>query len=221
MTGMTTELKHWRQSQRRRLIDARKALNEDDRSVRNQAITDLLIQGFAALAGTHIGFCWPIANEPEPRFVIRSWREQGSRVALPVVVAPRTPLQFREWWPGAPTEKGVYDIPYPVGTDELTIQAALVPVNGYDRQGYRLGYGGGFFDRTLGSLPQKPVSIGLGYEIARMETIDPQPHDIPFDFIVTEAGIGARMGERLEAVDPVEADGIVRQLQRERGFATE
>lgn len=210
----------WRRSERKRLIEARKALAEDDRRERNRAIDASLEQGFPALAGTTIGFCWPIAAEPEPRFAVRRWREQGSRAALPVVVAPRTAMEFREWWPGAPTEKGVYDIPYPVGTEVLQPQAALVPVNGFDAGAYRLGYGGGFFDRTLASLPTKPVCIGLGYEIARLETIYPQPHDIPFDFIVTEAGIHVSDGGELRMIDAAEADTRVRRLQQERGFAT-
>lgn len=137
------------------------------------------------------------------------WREQGSRAALPVVVAPRTPMEFREWWPGAPTEKGVYDIPYPVGTEVLRPQAALVPVNGFDAGAYRLGYGGGFFDRTLASLPIRPVCIGLGYEMARLPTIHPQPHDVSFDFIVTEAGIHVAGVGGLRTIDADEADAAL------------
>lgn len=218
MNDTDVDWRAWRRSERKRLIEARKALAEDDRRERNRAIDAALEQGFAALAGTTIGFCWPIAAEPEPRFAVRRWREQGSRAALPVVVAPRTPMEFREWWPGAPTEKGVYDIPYPVGTLSLTPQAALVPVNGFDAGACRLGYGGGFFDRTLASLAIKPVCLGLGYEIARLETIYPQPHDIPFDFIVTEAGIHVAGEDGLRTIDPAEADDRVRRLQQERGL---
>lgn len=209
----------WRRDERRRLIAARKALSDEDRRTRNNAIDEHLASGFGALAGSNIGFCWPIAAEPEPRFAVRRWREQGSRSALPVVVAPRTPLQFREWWPGAPTEKGVYDIPYPVGTEVLAPEAALVPVNGFDQEAYRLGYGGGFFDRTLAALARKPVCLGMGYEIARLETIYPQPHDIPFDFIVTEAGIHVSADGRLERIGPEAAAMRVRELQAERGLA--
>lgn len=218
MNDTDFDWREWRRGERKRLIEARKALPEDDRRERNRVIDAALEQGFAALARTIIGFCWPIAGEPEPRFAVRRWREQGSRAALPVVVAPRTPMEFREWWPGAPTEKGVYDIPYPVGTLTLTPQAALVPVNGFDAGAYRLGYGGGFFDRTLASLPVKPICLGLGYEVARLETIYPQPHDIPFDFIVTEAGIHVAGEGKLRTIDAVEADERVRWLQQERGL---
>jgi hypothetical protein len=73
----------------------------------------------------------------------------------------------------------------------------LLPMNGWDRQGYRLGYGGGFFDRTLASLKKRPVVIGVTYEMARMETIFPQPWDIPVDYVVTEAGVYRRDPEGL------------------------
>ncbi len=65
----------------------------------------------------------------------------------------------------------------------------LIPLVGFDAQGYRLGYGGGYFDRTLAALSPRPRTIGVGFELGRLATIDPQPHDIPFDIIVTEAGI--------------------------------
>ncbi len=219
MTHETFDWQAWRREERRRLIAAREGLDEGDRRARNRAIDELLSTGFGALAGSTIGFCWPISAEPEPRFAVRRWREQGSRAALPVVLAPRTPLEFREWWPGAPTEKGVYDIPYPVGTERLEPEAALVPVNGFDVGAYRLGYGGGFFDRTLAALTRKPVCLGLGYEIARLKTIHPQPHDIPFDFIVTEGGIHVSADGRLERIDPAAADARVRELQARRGLA--
>lgn len=202
----------WRREARRALIGARRALSDDDRRRRNTAIDASLRDAFAALGGHTVGFCWPFGGEPEPRFAVRRWREAGSRAALPVVVAPRTPLEFREWWPGVAMAAGVYDIPYPIGTDVLEPEAAVVPVNGFDAAGYRLGYGGGYFDRTLAALPRRPVCIGLGYEVARLRTIHPQPHDVPFDFIVTESGIEARDGERLERVGAEEADARVRAL---------
>lgn len=191
----------WRRDQRQKLIGARRALDPGDRAARNTAIDESLEIAFADAGGAVIGFCWPFAAEPEPRFAVRRWREAGSRAALPVVVAPRMPLEFREWFPGAPMERGVYDIPYPTGTDILAPEVALVPVNGFDRRGFRLGYGGGFFDRTLAVMQPRPVCIGLGYEIARLATIHPQPHDIPFDFVVTEAGIEARIDGQLRVVE--------------------
>ena len=76
--------------------------------------------------------------------------------------------------------------------------SVLVPMLGFDDAGYRLGYGGGFFDRTLAELESRPIVIGIAYEIAHLDTIHPQPHDIPVDWVVTERGIYRRDGERLE-----------------------
>src|SRR6185436_2040899 len=101
---------------------------------------------------------------------------------------------FRAWWPGAPMTAGVYDIPIPDGTAIVAPDAAIVPMNGFDAQGYRLGYGGGYFDRTLASMSPRPLAIGVSYEFARLATIYPQPHDVAMDFVVTEAGLHAVKG---------------------------
>jgi 5-formyltetrahydrofolate cyclo-ligase len=87
----------------------------------------------------------------------------------------------------------VWDIPIPIERQAVRPTALLVPLVGFDRQGYRLGYGGGYYDRTLAAMDPKPLIIGIGYEIGRLETIHPQPHDVPMDAIVTEAGV-ARFG---------------------------
>lgn len=117
--------------------------------------------------------------------------------ALPVVVAPRTPLLFREWHPGVELAKGPLDIPYPANSSAVTPSGVLLPMNGWDRQGYRLGYGGGFFDRTLASLKERPLVIGVTYEMARMQTIHPQPWDVPLDYVVTERGVYRRDASEL------------------------
>ena len=205
----------WRRVRRRSLIEARRALAEADRRERNTMIDAALRQGFGPLAGHDVGFCWPFAAEPEPRFAVRRWRDAGSRVALPVVVAPRTPLEFRQWWPGAPMGEGVYGIPYPVDTPVLHPAAALVPVNGFDDNGFRLGYGGGYFDRTLAAMDPRPVTIALGYETARIPTIHPRSHDIPLDFFVSEAGIVVREPDGVRRVDPGEAASLVRTRLKE------
>lgn len=204
----------WRKARRRELIERRRGLEPEDLKQRSAAIDRWLAGGFGPVAGHRVGFCWPFAAEPDPRFAVRRWREGGSRAALPVVVAPRTPLEFREWWPGAPMERGVYDIPYPVDTPVCIPEVALVPVNGFDRNGYRLGYGGGYFDRTLASYEQRPLCIGLGFEIAWMDTIFPRDHDIPFDFMVTEAGIYQRVDGWLVAVDVADAQAAASQRLR-------
>lgn len=191
----------WRRDKRRELIAARRALTASERAARNTAIDGLLESGFTPVGGRAIGFCWPFAGEPEPRFAVRRWRRAGSRAALPCVVAPRTPIEFREWWPGVAMAAGVYGIPTPQNTTLLAPEVVLMPVNGFDARGYRLGYGGGYFDRTLAAMPCQPLKVGLGYELARLDSIMPQAHDIPLDAIVTEAGIEWRMDGHLQPID--------------------
>lgn len=99
------------------------------------------------------------------------------------------PLIFRRWRAGEPLVRGVWNIPVPADGPELTPDVVIAPLVGYDRQSYRLGYGGGFFDRTLAALQKKPRAIGVGYSRAAMTTIYPLAHDVPMDMIVTEEGI--------------------------------
>jgi 5,10-methenyltetrahydrofolate synthetase len=186
------ELKAWRKSERARLIAAREAL--DARTVENfrHAIDAHLERAFPGLARAAVAFCWPIRNEYDARHLAKGLRATGATTALPVVVAPRTPLVFREWHPGVELAKGALGIPYPVGSRELAPQAVLLPMNGWDDQGYRLGYGGGFFDRTLAALSARPTVIGVAYEMARLPTIHPQSWDVPVDYLVTERGVYRR-----------------------------
>jgi 5,10-methenyltetrahydrofolate synthetase len=212
-----TDLPAWRKARRAELLAAREAIALAVRRSRSETITQFLNAVFDVLAGSCIGFCWPFKGEPDPRFFVHAMRQRGSRSALPVVVAKKQPLEFREWWPGAPTTPGVFDLPIPQGTEILHPQALLVPPVGFDAQGYRLGYGGAFFDITLASMSPQPLKIGIAFEVSRMPTIYPQPYDIPMDFIVTENGVAQVQGGRLVAMsDLAQARAIAGQLLRER-----
>jgi 5,10-methenyltetrahydrofolate synthetase len=184
----------------------------------NAAISAHIESGFALLAGMTVGFCWPFQGEFDARFAIRDFRARGAVAALPVVIAKATPLQFRTWWPGAPMTAGVYGIPIPDGTTLVVPDAAIVPMNGFDAQGYRLGYGGGYFDRTLAATMPPSLAIGVSFELARLATIYPQPHDIAMDFVVTEAGIHAVTGGRLARIVAAECSERAQRLCEQRGL---
>ena len=192
-----TTLKSWRRSERERLIAARLAIAPTVLDSWRRRIDGYLERSFPGLARCRLAFCWPIRGEYDARHLARTLRTRGALTALPVVVAPRTPLMFREWHPGIELAKGALDIPYPVNSQELTPDAVLLPMNGWDAQGYRLGYGAGFFDRTLASLAKKPLTIGISYELARMPSIHPQAWDLPMDYVVTERGVYRRDPEGL------------------------
>ena len=193
----TVALKSWRKAERERLIATRAALPPDTLDAWRRRIDTALERSFPGLARCRLAFCWPIKGEYDARHLARTLRSRGALTALPVVVAPRQPLVFREWHPGVTLAKGALDIPYPVGSAEVTPEAVLLPMNGWDMQGYRLGYGAGFFDRTLASLAKRPVVIGISYELGRLDTIHPQAWDIPMDYVVTERGVYRRDGEAL------------------------
>ena len=212
------QIKDWRKQQRAALIARRTAVPQDMLRQWNASISELIANGFPMLAGMTIGFCWPFKSEFDARFVIRRFRERGATAALPAVVATAQPLQFRKWWPGAPMTPGVYDIPIPDGTELVVPDAAIVPMNGFDEQGYRLGYGGGYFDRTLAAAEPRPLAIGTSFEIARLPTIQPRPHDIAMDFIVTEAGLHAVAGSQMVCIDAEECHSRAQRLCDERGL---
>ena len=117
-----------------------------------------------------------------------SYEVQGQTVELPVVVRRAAPMEFRPWRPGIRMVPGIWNIPVPAEGDPVLPDTLLVPLVGFDARGYRLGHGGGYYDRTLATMPRRPRTIGIGFESLRLATIHPQPHDIPMDLIVTEAG---------------------------------
>lgn len=117
---------------------------------------------------------------------------EGWQTALPVVMAKGAPLTFRAWAPGEPTGRGIWDIHIPLETaSELQPDVLLVPMLAFDRRGYRLGYGGGFYDRTLAELRKlKPVTaIGVAYAEQEMAEVPVSDYDEPLDWILTERGV--------------------------------
>jgi 5-formyltetrahydrofolate cyclo-ligase len=185
-------LKAWRKAERERLIAARAAVAPATLDSWRRRMDITLERSFPGLARCRLAFCWPIKGEYDGRHLARTLRSRGALTALPVVVKPKSPLIFREWHPGVKMVAGPLDIPYPVDSPEVVPEAVLLPMNGWDPQGYRLGYGGGFFDRTLASLAKRPLTIGVTYEFAKLDTIHPQSWDIPMDYVVTERGVYRR-----------------------------
>ena len=196
------DLTAWRRAQRADLLVRRMAVPAHQHRLWSEAITAQLLEGFPVLKKSVIGFYWPFKAEFDPRFAIHQLRQAGARAALPVVLQKNAPLEFRAWWPGAPMARGVFNLPIPNGTEVVQPDALLIPPLGFDAQGYRLGYGGGYFDRTLAALPPGTLKIGVGFELCRIPTIHPRPYDIPMDYIVTEAGIHRVEQQRLHIIAP-------------------
>ena len=113
---------------------------------------------------------------------------RGPRAPLPVVAQEGAPLASRHWAPETPLEPDRYGIPTPMAGEWLIPDLILLPLNGFDGEGYRLGYGGGYFDRTLAALTPRPLAVGAGFETNRLPSIRPESHDQRLDWLVTEAG---------------------------------
>lgn len=178
----------WRAAERRRLIAARLEVPAIERRRLARRIGAALDELLADVAGLVIGAYWPIRGEPDLRPWLESVRARGAHCALPMVVAANAPLEFRSWRPGARLARGVWNIPVPADGPPVSPQVLIVPVVGFDAAGHRLGYGGGFYDRTLAAAVPRPFAIGVGAAMASLSSIDPQPHDVPMDAIVTEHG---------------------------------
>lgn len=185
-TNCTIDFRQARAALRREKIAARLAL---DPVVHQQASARILetLGGFLATkpAGT-LAFCWPIRAEVDCRPLVARLLAGGWRAAMPTVVQTDAPMQFRAWWPDAPMHADPYGIPVPdteiVGVPDVL----LLPLVACDAAGYRLGYGGGYFDRTLAACAPRPLAIGIGFALCLVDSIHPGEHDIPLDASVNE-----------------------------------
>lgn len=187
-----SDVARWRRAERARLLTARAALPTQTRQTAARAIADhldqLLADRFVTLNGLTISAWWPIKAELDLRFWLAGLAARGARAALPIVATRAAPLIFRLWTPETRMERGFWNIPVPAEGPTVVPDITLSPVVGWDAAGYRLGYGGGYFDRTLAALAPRPLAIGVGLCAARIATIFPQPHDIAMQVIVTETG---------------------------------
>jgi 5-formyltetrahydrofolate cyclo-ligase len=181
------EVKAWRRSERKRLLQLRLAMSLAARRAASREIGERLHAVLSERPGQTVGVYWPFHGEFDPRPLLDRLIAGGWRAALPAVVDRNGSLEYRRWRPGEPLVAGIWDIPVPEKREIAVPEAVLAPLVGFDRQCYRLGYGGGYFDRTLAALMPRPLAIGVGFELSRIETIYPQAFDIPMDLIVTEA----------------------------------
>ncbi|MDR1275020.1 MAG: 5-formyltetrahydrofolate cyclo-ligase [Candidatus Accumulibacter sp.] len=182
-----------RRALRAHLIERRLAVSPSTHALYSSRISDSLQAHFPELEERRVAFCWPMKNEPDLRPLLRRWTQRnrpGFMALLPVVKKRGTALVFRKWTPDAPMATDAFGLAVPdEDAETANPEALLIPVNAFDAAGYRLGYGGGFFDRTLAQLEPPPLAIGIGFEMARVDSIDPAAHDRRLNAVVTEAGV--------------------------------
>ena len=186
MSGAETET--WRRRERARLLAARLAISPVEREAWTARIATALPPLLAPLPCQTLGFYWPVRGEVDLRPLATELIALGYALALPAVTDAAAPLEYRRWQSSARLVKGRFSIPEPVdGAGVVRPDAILAPLVGFDLANYRLGYGKGYFDRTLATLEPRPAAIGIGFEQALVASVFPRPHDIPMDFILTES----------------------------------
>ena len=185
-SGEWPAVRERRKQRRAELLVRRTALSFHDRQRYAESLTAHLLATLDLRRFPVLGIYWPIRGELDLRDFARRHIDAGGTVALPVIVEKRAPVEFWQWQPGGSLRRGFWNIPVPVERNRVVPDALLIPLVGYDEKGYRLGYGGGYYDRTLAALTPRPLCVGVGYDESALATIEPQPHDIPMDWIVTE-----------------------------------
>lgn len=187
----TTDVTRWRKAKRRELRDLRKRLTVDEHSAVSSLISvkleAVLHDALSKSKGRTLSMYWPIKGEPDLRPLMEKLHNNGVTIALPIVETKAAPLVFRVWTPDTKMVRGDWNILVPpADAPPIVPDVVLAPLVGWDCNCFRLGYGGGYFDRTLAVLAPAPFRIGIGFEAARLPTIYPQPHDIALDLILTE-----------------------------------
>ena len=179
----------FRAALRREKLAARMALDEKSHAALSARIEAHLAALLIPLPPQTLAFCAAVRGEFDVRPLASLLINSGWRAAMPVVETANAPMSFRSWTPSSAMEIDRHGIPIPAEGPQMLPNIILLPLVAFDRQGFRLGYGGGYFDRTLAALVPRPLAIGVGFELARVADIRPQAHDLPLDAVVTEAGI--------------------------------
>ncbi|WP_230413046.1 5-formyltetrahydrofolate cyclo-ligase [Paraburkholderia antibiotica] len=189
---------------RQRLLEAR--LQAASEPAKNAALGRRVLDALKHYAVGSVGFYWPLAGEFDARGAVSIWlaADAHREASLPIIRERGTPLEFHAWTPETAMRIGHHRIAEPTSGRVVVPELLFVPCVGFDADGYRLGYGGGYYDRTLAGWPaaQRPITVGIAYEACRTDALQREAHDIPLDLIVTEAGFHPGLPERAPRHDP-------------------
>jgi 5-formyltetrahydrofolate cyclo-ligase len=184
-----------RSALRKVLRERRSALSAGERIAASTGLVEHLEGIPEFLTDENIAGYWAVAGELPLSGIIGGLRARGQRYHLPIVTGD-TRLRFAPWQPGMDIATNRYGIPEPVAAFEEqgegdTMDVVLVPLLGFDRRGHRLGFGGGYYDRTFAFLgaqarPSKPLLVGIGYAAQELESIEPREWDVTLDYVATE-----------------------------------
>lgn len=162
-----------------------------DRHQRSVHLQEVLRVWLIGRVENTIGAYWPIKGEFDSLPALYRWSEAepDRRIGLPVMDRETKQLRFHVWYPGCPMEEDAYGIPKPKDTEQFEPGLLLVPCVGFGPGGVRLGYGGGFYDRTLATLQPRPLTVGVAYAHGFVPWLEAEPHDVPLDVVLTEDGV--------------------------------
>ena len=174
-----------RNLQRTRFIEVRSAL--PNREHVEAAVQNRVLEWLQQTSVDTVGFYFPVRGEPDLRPAIARWLAMDTRhvAALPAIDGQI--LTYHTWTEDALLQTGSYGIPVPAHGRPVQPQSVLVPCVAFDHRRFRLGYGGGYYDRTLAALAPRPHIVGVAFDVAKVDSIDPQPHDVQMDLVITEA----------------------------------
>jgi 5-formyltetrahydrofolate cyclo-ligase len=184
----------WRREMRAQLIAARMGISAQEHRQASLAIEGFLEEALRDFPPQILSAFWPFKAEVDLRPLLQRLLAKGWTTALPKVVGRGKPLEFLRWTAEMEMDMGVHGIPVPKTRDVVQPDIMILPLVGFDAHNHRLGYGAGYFDITLASRRPRPHTIGVGFEVSRLETIYPYPTDVPLDLIVTEAGLQGKLG---------------------------
>lgn len=172
---------------RAKLLAARNEL--PDREARSRVVSDRLLRWLRTMPLQRLAFYWPIRGEPDVTAAIKVWLAENPAhlASLPLVAGQL--LEFAPWHPRMPMKAGQFGVQVPDTKERLKPQLLVIPCVGIDEHRHRLGYGAGFYDRTLASLPVRPSTVGIAFDCGRVKSIDPKPHDVQLDLGITESGV--------------------------------
>ena len=153
-----------------------------------EELAKMFLQNIDISVSEEVSGYWPIQSEIDIRPLLLSLHSLGYTLCLPTIVAPKLPLKFRQWAPYDILKGGLFNTLEPQQFQpQINPKVVIVPLLGFDARGNRLGYGGGYYDRTLSSLNEgKMIAVGVGYEAQLLDKIPAGQNDVSLDWVITE-----------------------------------
>jgi 5-formyltetrahydrofolate cyclo-ligase len=173
-------------------IALRGKLPEAEAAAAAESAAEHAVELLGDIRGKTVSLYMPIRGELDPRPLAAKLRNGGALAALPRVTADDEPMAFRAWLPDDPLDKGFGGIREPApSAPEIVPDIVIVPLAAFDRRGFRIGYGKGHFDRTLGPLARgmRPFLVGYAFSLQEVDEVPRELHDVPLDAVVTETEI--------------------------------